>query len=332
MMAYISDNGLHVTDGISTDFLNIDLDWKNLIDGTNIQNCILRNYPRENWLVMFYPVKSGTGQNTKAIVFPYSKDKIKNGGLPAIGPISISGRSAAEATISGTSYLLTGHAFDGNIYVEDSGLAIPATYTTDGVTPVVGTPIIKTRRFYPSGLDRNAREERIYILSSSVGAVALTTNCVMTKGSATITAATGNPFTVLAKGMLVQVSNLPGDTIILTVTDGHTLVLSNTAFEDGTFSTIFDNTTLSITVRGQNIGEAPADGDTSYLSLFLGGLIVGHNDNARQALEMRIEKVRIPDAANPGSTILVDHGTDMRLHYFAYDLSDAGKEQNRAGS
>lgn len=329
VLAYIASNGIHVTDGITTDLLNTDLNFKTLIDPAYLQYCVLRNYPREQWLVFYYAPFGGTGQNTKAIIFSYAKDKVKDTGLPALGPISISGRSASSLIINELPYLVTGHAYDGTVYIEDSGTAIPATYTTDGVTSIKGVPVIVTRRFYPSGLDRNAREERIYILSSTVGAVALTTNCVMTKGSTTITAASGNPFNVLAKGMLVQVSNLPADTIILSISDNHTLILSNAAFEDGTFSTIFDNTTLSVTVRGQNISESPADGDTSYLSLFLGGLIVGHNDNARQALEMRIEKVQIPDYSTPGSTIQVDHGTDMRLHYFAYDLSDAGKEQNR---
>jgi hypothetical protein len=324
MLAYIAQNGLHVTDGVTTRFLNLDLAWTSLVDTANMSRCVLRNYPREQWIVLFYPPAGGSGKNTRAIIFPYSQDKIKEGGMmPAVGPVSVSSHCATVATLNGQHYLFTGHQTSGFVYTEDSGLTIPAGYTTDGTEIVIGAPRILTRRFYMSGIDMNTREERIYVHYASTGTLVVTANCTFVKGSAivTMTSTTG-----IVKGMLVVTSNVVGDSIVLSVDSSTQITISTYAFESGVFSTGFDNSTFAVTVRRQNIGEVPTSCETVYSSMRVGALSVVHPDNQGQAMELRIDKMVMPDASR------VDAGVNMRLNFFAYDAAPAGKEQNRVGT
>jgi len=321
-LAYVAQNGLHVTDGVTTRFLNLDLKWSTLVDSANISKCILRNYPKEQWLVLYYAPYGGNGKNSRAMVFNYSQDKIKEGGMiPAIGPISVAARSAMVATLNGQHVLFTGYHTGGLIYTEDNGFTIPAGYKSDDSTTVIGAPRAVSRRFFPNGIDRSAREERIYIHFSATGSLVVTTNCTFTKGSPTVTMAST---TGLVKGMLVRSTNVVGDTIILSVDSATQITISTNAFEAGTFSTGFDSSTLSVTVRRQNIGEAATACETVYSSMRVGSLLVVHPDNQGQALELQFDKVLMPDASR------VDAGVDMRLNFFAYDMADAGKEQNRS--
>ncbi len=323
MLAYVANNGLHITDGVISRFLNVDIKWSLLVDPTNQHKCILRDYPKEQWLVLYYPPVGGNGTNSRALVFCYSQDKVKDGGfIPAIGPVSVGARCAAEAILNGQHYIFTGHHSGGLIYTEDNGTTIPVGYTSDGSTVVIGAPAVRTRRIYPAGIDRSAREERIYVQYTPTGSLQAKT-CTLVAGSAVVTMAST---TGLAKGMLAVSANIPGDAIILTVDSGVQVTLSKVAFTAGTVSVNFDNSTLAVTVRRQNIQEAVTECDTGYISMVAGNLLVSHVDNQGQALELDIDKVIMPDDT------YVDAGVDMRLDFFAYDAYDAGKEQNRAGS
>lgn len=330
-LAYLAQNGLHVTDGVTSRFLNLDISWSALVDPANSSKCILRNYPREQWLVLYYPPVGGSGLCTRALIFNYSSDKIKYNTIPnsfymgppmlaAIGPVSVSGRCAEIASLNGQFYLFTGHQTSGLIYIEDNAIPIPAGYTTDGVEVVVGAPSIITRRFYPAGIDRNSREERLYLHYGSTGTTILTTNCTFTANSPTVTMSST---TGLVKGMLITAANVPGDAIILSVNSGSQITMSVNATDSGVVSTSFDNGTILFTVRRQNIGENTTVCSTAYNSMLVGSLLVVHPDNQGQALELQIDKVMLPDLSR------VDAGVDMKLNFFAYDMADAGKEQNR---
>jgi hypothetical protein len=62
--------------------------------------------------------------------------------------------------------------------------------------------------------------------------------------------------------------------------------------------------------------------DTAYVSTLTGDLVTAQNDNSKQALELQIEKVVLPNASS------VDLGTNMRLHQFTFLLNDGGLEQH----
>jgi hypothetical protein len=323
MLAYVALNGIHVTDGVSSRFLNNTIKLANIIEPTKIQNCVLRNYPNENWLVLYYTPTNGT-KNTRALIYVYDQPR-QDGMLRVIGPVSVGARSAAEFTRSGQSYIFTGHHSGGLIYVEDQGVTIPNGYTTDGTEVVKNSPNILTRRFYGAGIDRNTRIERIYVQHSAAGTHSAGISSVLTVNSNQITAVTPGAYASLAVGMKVINDNIPGDAII-TIIAGDTITMSQPATASATSNVVFDSGTLSVLIRGQNIGEGIVDTDRTYVTTFYGGPLVAHNDNQRQSLEMRIQKVALPDST------VVDLGVDMRLHYFAYDAGDAGKEQNRASA
>lgn len=328
MLAYVSTKGLHATDGIATRFLNTDLDWENTIAPAAISTCVLRNYSKQNWLVLFYsPAGTSHGKNTRAMIFSYDPKRIKaDGTLPAIGPFKVSGRCAIEAHLSGISYLLTGHEALAKVYVEDNGLTLPASYTVansagteEAITLV---PTIKTRRFFPGGLNRQGRVERVYVHSSIVGATSTVANAVVTAESATVTSL--GLFGSVLPGMYVSGDGLKPGTIVLTAS-ANSLTLSQTAHTSGAAVTLtFSTGTLCVTSGGQDIGVAAATSESVYIPLHVGGLVVVHPSAMKQALELTFTRVLKPDLTT------VSLSPQMKLNYFAYLLADAGQESNRA--
>jgi len=328
LLAYVSYKGIHVTDGITTRFLNIDLDWENTVDVNNLDTCILRNYTKENWLVLFYaPAGTSHGKNTRAIIFSYSPEKIKDGGmLPAIGPMKVSARSAVEVTLNGVPYYLTGHQATGKVYVEDQGLTLPASYTvanSAGSEAAISlTPRIITRRFYPAGVGRQTREERTYLHCNAAGAsITAASNTTIDSTAVTSSALFGN----VTVGMLVTGTEILPGTIVTAKTDSNNITISQAAIATGTGITLtFTNGTVSITVRGQNIGEVITQLNTGYISTQIGGLVRLHLDNLRQALELQFDKVLLPSGAQQSLS------TGMQLNYFAYLATDMGQETDSA--
>jgi hypothetical protein len=319
-LAYVSFSNIRVTDGVTSSYLNRDIKISSYIDPAFIQNCIFRNYPKEQWLVLFYTPVGGT-KNTKALIFSYDQPK-EDGTLRAIGPITVSARSACEATLNGVPLLLTGHAFGGLVWVEDQGSSL-TNYTIDGATQVTAAPSIITRRFYPAGIDRNARTEKQYIQTDAAGTATNMTTVVMTAGSVTLTRAAG--WSGITKGMRIVHTNMPGDAVV-TAVSGTTLTASQAAFETVTDTVAFDTGTLSVSIRVQSIGTAIAATDKSYNSTLVGGLMSFAIDAHAGSFDMKIEKVRLPDDT------LFDLNTSLRIHHVSWDFNDAGKEQSRSGT
>lgn len=320
-LAFVSYHNLMVTDGVTITYLNRDIRISDFIDPAHISQCVFRNYPKEQWLVLFYTPIGGTF-NSKALIFSY--DQLKDDGtLRAIGPITVNARSACEATLNGTPMLLTGHQFGGTIWTEDQGSNLTG-YTVDGSTQVVAAPSIITRRLYPAGLDRNARTEKQYAQVDATGAQFSAPSSVMTKGSAVITNAGG--WAGITRGMRIVHTNIPGDAIVLSVA-GNNLTASQVAFETLTDTVLFDNGTISVTIRGQKIGTPVSEIKTSYASTFVGGLFKTAIDAYSGGFDAMIEKVRMSD-----NDTLVDLNTSFRLHNFTYDFNDSGMEQTRAGA
>src|SRR6185503_7521390 len=130
VIGYVSYNGFNLTEGIASRPFNLDIDFKNLVKTEALSTCILRAYPKEKWLVFYYCPKGAThNRNTRAMIFHYQQDKIKDGGfLPATGPIIISAKSVASAKLAGVPYLLSGHETTGFVYVEDNTDIQPTDY------------------------------------------------------------------------------------------------------------------------------------------------------------------------------------------------------------
>jgi hypothetical protein len=161
VMPYMSYNGLHWTDAITTSVLNEDLDWGSLVEPTLIHRSVLRVYPKL-YLIAFYYVPTGGTRLTKVIYFFYHPTHLKPGfKLPAIGPVSCESGSATSVLVNGVPRLFTGHGLDGKVYLEDNGI------TDDSGGTIL--PIIRTRRYYLAELGYDGRVESFYIITDASG-------------------------------------------------------------------------------------------------------------------------------------------------------------------
>jgi hypothetical protein len=324
IVAYASAAGLMLTNGIWIQPLNMDLDWGATVKRAALSTAVFRVYPQEKWLVFYYcPAGATHNRNTRALVFHYQQDKIKQGGyLPCTGPLTVSGRASCEIQIDGAHALLTGHETTGVIYREDDGVAQATSYqvhnASDSLTTATIQPLVRSRKLFGNGIERDAREERILLLMSNYG-VAITSSVGTTSGSTTITA--GSSVATWIGQRITGTGIVPG-TIVISQTTSTSAVLSQAATATATITATLDTGTVSLTVRGSGSGEAVFLMDTAYVSTLTGDLVTAQNDNSKQALELQIEKVVLPNAAS------VDLGTNMRLHQFTFLLNDGGLEQH----
>jgi len=167
VLVYLSHNGLHGTDAVTSVTLNEDIDWVGSVSGTPlieptlIQRTVLKNYPKLYLIALYYVPYGGT-RMTKVMYFSYHPLHLKEQGkLPAIGPVTCNSASADSFLLLGQSRLVTGHGLDGKVYVEDSG-----TVDENSVTVA---PTIRTRRFYASAPGREGRIERLYLIADAAG-------------------------------------------------------------------------------------------------------------------------------------------------------------------
>jgi len=161
VLAYLSYNGLHWTDAITTSILNEDLDWGTLIEPTLIHRSVLRVYPKLYLLALYYVPLAGT-RLTKVMYFSYHPIHIKpNFKLPAVGPVSCISGSATSILIQGTPCLFTGHGTNGTVYQEDSG--------TTFIPGEVSTPTIRTRSYYLAELGFEGIIQRFFLVADASG-------------------------------------------------------------------------------------------------------------------------------------------------------------------
>jgi len=327
VLAYVGYNGIYFTDGITARPLNADIKIQDLCKSTALSTCVLRVYPREKWLVFYYcPAGASHTKNTRAIVFNYGPEHIKEGGfLAATGPLSISTRSAAEASLGGVTYLLTGHQTDGTVYVEDSGDTQPTSYqvhnSSDTLVSAPIVPKIRTRRMYLGGYERDTRIQRIYLLHDSLGSNSVTASSTTTSGSTTVTSSAA--FGSVVVGMIVTGTGIPVETVVTNVATSSSITISNPATVSGTATLTFDDGGVSVTMRGAGIDTTVATFNTTYGSTTTGDLFVVHNDNYAQGVEFDIEKILIT-----GSTY-ADLSRAMKLHTLNIVAEDQGTEMNR---
>jgi hypothetical protein len=330
VLAYCSFKGIHYTDGIRPRFLNVDLNWLRTVTASALATAELQVYPAMNWIVLLYcPFGATHTRNTRMLIFDYSPDKLKQGPggvtLPAIGPITVSGRCTTSATLAGVDYFLTGHEDSGFVYAEDQGNALPTGYyTQEDANPATQTvtkcvPVIRSRLFYAAGVERDAREERVYFRYENTGSTVVVTGCALAGSTITKTNSLGS----VLPGMTVSGTGVQPGTIVISLSGDDVATLNQPVDVAGTVDITFDTGTLKISVRGQGMRDSLAFIEAGYISTFEGNLNDIHLDNSRQALELKIEKAALLD------NTLVDLSTAMRIHYFTALLSEEGMEQGR---
>ena len=339
LLFYVSKTGPYITDGQTTHPANIDLDWPNTVKLSALSSAVVRIYPKEKWITVDYcPAGATHTKNTKRLLFCYSADKIKQGGfLPSVGPITVSGRSSCEVVFDGTDYLFSGHETDGKIYLEDYSVAQASGYQVHNAAGSLAAaaicPVIRTRKFYPAGFDRDGYGEALYLLFSSYGSSLTLSSSVLVKDNTTITVTST---ATLVAGMRARGTGLDPGTIVKSITDGTHAVLSRAPNTSGTVTLTFDTGTLGLTVRGNSVGEIPLGLSTDYVSTLVGDLVHVNRANIRRGFELQIEKVPLTfDTSSDANGIRYetatssDLGTNMRLHNITYMVEDGGPDVNR---
>lgn len=338
VMAYASIAGVFMTDGITTKPLNNDLDWPNTVKLSALNSCVMRVYPREKWLVLYYcPAGATHTKNTAALVFTYAQDHVKNGDeLPATGPIDVSGRASTEVVLNGYMFLFTGHETNGFVYQEDYGVTQASGYQVHDANgslanaPII--PFVRMRRMYPAGITHDAHLYKAYLLFSAFGSAATTASSTTVAGSATLTSSAA--FGSVVAGMRVSGAGIDAGTIVKSVESTSSLTLSRAANASGTATLTFDTGTVAVTDRGASIGEAAAGMSVLYGTTTTGDMLVLQLDDTRQGLELQIEKVPLTFTTNADgyrfdTATWADLSVNMRLHQAMILYDDQGPEQSR---
>lgn len=339
MLFYVSNTGVYLTDGQTTRPANMDLDWPNTAKLSALSSAVVRVYPREKWITVDYcPAGATHSKNTRRLVFCYSIDKVKQGGFfPCTGPLTVSGRSSCEVIYQGTNYLFSGHETDGKIYLEDYGTTQASGYQVHNSAGTLAsapiTPIIKTRKIFAAGYDRDSYGESIYLLFSSYGSNAVSMSGTTVVSNTTVTVASTAS---LVAGMRVLGSGIDPGTIVKSITDSTHFVLSRAANASGSATLTFDTGTLGVTIRGSSIGEIPLGLSTDYVSTLVGDLVQFNRANIRRGFELQIEKVPLTfdtstdvNGLRYETATRADLSTNMRLHNITYMVDDGGPDTNR---
>ena len=344
VLAYVNATGIFVTNGLHTRPLSIDLDWKNTVKISALSTCILKAYPKEKWLALYYcPAGAAHNRNTRVMYFCYQADKIKAGStLPAVGPSKISAMSVCNAVVSEVPYIFTGSEIDGKIYCEDNGIKIPTGYQTYDLSNipeyVTICPVIKTRRIYHGGYNRDARVEQVLLLYSPYG----TTNSFNSIVAETFNQISiPNSSTAIVGARINKNDYFPLGTIILS-NDGpdpnnpatrKLVTLSNPAIKSTPVGEIVtlsaDTGCVSITIEGTYTNSVSTGTATEYVSTRSGDLLSCHADHIRQGMEIEISKVATQFNGNLIPYGYADLNTNMRLHHHTSLITEIGAATNR---
>jgi len=337
MVIYAGSAGCFLTDAITVRPVNMDIDWANTVKLSALSTSIFKVYPKEKLIAFYYcPAGATHNLNTRVLYFSYQQDKVKDGGmLPMIGPCVVQARSAAEAFLNGTSYLLTGAENNGNIYLEDSGLTVPSGYRVrltddsgngDGKaainTDVKIVPLIRTRKWRANGIDNDMAGEKVYLQFTAYGSNSVTATATRTVNSTTVlsSAAFGS---VLPGMRLIGAGYDPG-TIVLAKASSSSITISRAANATGSGTVTFDTGTIGVSVRGNRLGDAVKGLRHHYVSTLVGDLVSVVSTDVQRGLELQFEKVPLTFDGNGDTATWADLSTAMQLQSFTYMIGDSG--------
>lgn len=149
-VAYVSHDGLYMTDGIRTQLLTMDLDWDALVNKSELPNARLVNVQHLWSLFLYYTSNGGSAPNNRVLHLSYHPQHLKEGGyLKVSGPTSLECRAADYANNSS-------RMFAGTTSVQE-----------EDVVAGQSTAVVETRFIYPEGatLATETSAERLRILT-----------------------------------------------------------------------------------------------------------------------------------------------------------------------
>lgn len=341
MIAYVSTIGLRMTNGSDSRALNTDVLLKDYIHPDHWSKCILKAFPNQKWLVLYYVPKDSThGVLSKCFFYSYSEDHIKGGativlsGNPALtGPLPVTGpcdcfvTDACDIVINSSPQVAT---TDGDfIYIEDANSSvdlIPIQTVTgpDDATKVnrVNVPYIKTRDIFPAGFTQEANIGSVYLMHETKGNQYVVTGTTSTQGSTTLTFNSGwggNPLKI-GQRVIHGGWDSPPSVLSLDDEDGTSITVSAPAVRAFTGSATFDTGVVLVRVNAAQFSEDEVPILTEYRSTSVG---VGQPfimDATANRFSMEIIKTE-----NPNTGDLNDLQEDVSIIGIVYHASPAGE-------
>jgi hypothetical protein len=178
-IAYVSHDGLYMTDGIRTQLLTMDLDWDALVSKTDLPNCLLVNAQHLWCLFFYYTSAGGSAPNDRLLTLSYHPQHLKESGyLKIAGPTAVAARAADYASNSFRSF-----ATDTQVREEDV---------------VAGSTILaaQTRLIYPDQeIDTESHVSRVRILTGAASSGTFTAALRRRRSDADIVTETSKAYT-----------------------------------------------------------------------------------------------------------------------------------------
>lgn len=171
-LAFVSQDGLYSTNGMTTRPLTRDLDWLKTFRYGSLSTAILLNAQDMQSLVLLYtPAVVEVGgipieptARSQALYFSYAPEHLKNGMLKVSGPIAI-GAASADYDID-DKVLYTG-GYDGQVRWEDQ-VNLQTTQLANAELIDATGMRVRTRLVHLAGLDGEWSLERLHVFSGPV--------------------------------------------------------------------------------------------------------------------------------------------------------------------
>lgn len=201
--AFVSDNGVYVTDGARAWIVSEDIDWDATVDVTQLSKAVLTNYAKEHVLRLDY-IKAGSAatENNRYMLLHYHPSHLKgSAGEPKfkITPDNVGkAASACVAKLLAEKILITGHTTDGRLYVEDNG-------NEDAEGTGINF-VFETREIYlDEGPGNEATTVRLWYHQNGGGSAMTATSTIKYKntGEALTTFGTTETFTPNVEGLVL---------------------------------------------------------------------------------------------------------------------------------
>jgi hypothetical protein len=336
VVAYVSTIGLRVTNGVDSRALNTDVLLKDYVHPDYWSKCILRAFPNQKWLVLYYvPKGSSHGVLSKCLVYSYSEDHIKGGATivlsgnpPLTGPLPVTGPcdcyvvDACDIVINSSPQVAT---TDGEyIFIEDSAESETPIRTVTGdddATKVqrVNVPNIKSRDLFPAGFTQDSNIGSVYLIHETKGSQFVATGATSTKDSTVLYFNTGWGAHTPQVGERVIHGGWDSPPSVLAV--GETdITLSAPAVRAFTGDATFDTGVMLVRVNAAQFGEDEVPILTEYRSTSVGVGQAFLMDATANRFSVEIIKTE-----NPNTGDLNDLGEDMSIIGIVYHAASTGE-------
>jgi hypothetical protein len=337
IMAYVSPIGLRYCTGTETRALNTDINLYEYIHEDHWDKCILKAFPVQKWLVLYYVPKGSTGTvRSKSFVFSYSEDHIKSGAqialtgnlplsglLPATGPNDCYVYDATDLTIDSSPSIVT---TDGTfVYVEDSNEAQSVVNTITALddmtkTPRINAPVIKTRDIFPAGFTADSNIGSLYIIHDTKGTLYTMPNGGTDAGVDSISFLSPPTGWTPVVGMRLIHGGWDNVVTILDMPSSTTFTVSAPAVRSLNGEATFDTGNTMIRINAGMFGEDAVPILTEYRSTSVGVGQALMLDATANRFSIEISKIE-----NPNTGVLMDIGEEMSIIGLVYHAASVGE-------